>query len=237
MMIEVMPASCSWRSRSEQVRGVLVVQARGRLVQDEQPDVLGQRLGDLDQLLLPDAELADGGDRVLVEAHRAEQPTGLGVGAVPVDEPAPAAPLVAQEDVLGDRQVRHQRELLVDDRDPGALAVPDVGERHRPAVEADLAVVGARRVHPGQHLHERGLAGAVLAADRVDLAAAHRERHVLQRLHAGEGHGDAAHLQDRVGCAVGLVVRVVSDRGEGRPGGVPPGRSSSDRGQPAACPS
>ena len=40
----------------QQVGGVLVVQGRGRLVEDQQLDVLGQRLGDLDQLLLADAE-------------------------------------------------------------------------------------------------------------------------------------------------------------------------------------
>src|SRR3712207_9312318 len=44
-------------------------------------------------------------------------------GLVPVDEPAPATALVAEEDVLGDRQVGHQGELLVDDHDPDVLAV------------------------------------------------------------------------------------------------------------------
>ena len=38
----------------------------------------------------------------------------------------PAACLVAEEDVLGDRQVGDQRELLVDDHDAGCLAVADV---------------------------------------------------------------------------------------------------------------
>ena len=66
-------------------------------------------------------------------------------------------------------------------------------------------VVGAVRVHPRQHLHQRRLAGAVLAADRVDLAAAHRQVDVLQRLDAGEGLGDPAHLQDVVGHDVLLT--------------------------------
>ena len=36
------------------------------------------------------------------------------------------ARLVAEEDVLGDRQLGHQRQLLVDDHDAGVLAVADV---------------------------------------------------------------------------------------------------------------
>ena len=47
------------------------------------------------------------------------------------------------------------------------------------AVVDDLAVVAAGRVDPGQHLHQRRLAGAVLTADRVDLAAADVQGDVL----------------------------------------------------------
>ena len=80
IMIEVMPLLLQLAEQAEQVRGVVVVQRGGRLVQDEQLHVLGQRLGDLDQLLLADAELADRGRRVLVEADPAEQLGRVGVG-------------------------------------------------------------------------------------------------------------------------------------------------------------
>ena len=43
----------------EQRRAVVLVQAGGRLVEDQQPHPLGQRLGDLHQLLLADAEIGD----------------------------------------------------------------------------------------------------------------------------------------------------------------------------------
>src|SRR6185312_10888526 len=76
--------------------------------------------------------------------------------------------------------------------------VPDTVEADRGAVEDDLAVVAAGGVDAGEHLHQRRLACAVLAADRVDLAPADRQAHVLQRLDAGEGLGDGAHLQDEV---------------------------------------
>ena len=67
---------------------------------------------------------------------------------------------------------------------------------HQLAVEVDLAVVGAGRVHARQDLHQGGLAGAVLPADRVDLAAANRHRDVRERLDARELLGDVAHLED-----------------------------------------
>ena len=43
----------------QQVLAVVFVQGRGRLVQDQQLDVLAQRLGDFDQLLLADAQVLD----------------------------------------------------------------------------------------------------------------------------------------------------------------------------------
>ena len=71
--------------------------------------------------------------------------------------------LVAEEDVLGDRQQRHQRQFLVDDDDAELLAVGDAREAALLALEDDLAVVGAVRIDAAQHLHQRRLAGAVLA--------------------------------------------------------------------------
>ena len=57
---------------------------------------------------------------------------------LPVDDAA-AGRLVAEEDVLGDRQLGDQRELLVDDHDAGVLAGADVAEL------ALLALVDDRR--------------------------------------------------------------------------------------------
>jgi hypothetical protein len=86
----------------------------------------------------------------------------------------------------------------VDDHDADGLTVADAAEVHRLAVEHDLAVVAAGRVHAGQHLHEGGLAGAVLPADGVDLPAPDVERHVRERRHTGKSLGDAAHLEQYV---------------------------------------
>jgi hypothetical protein len=56
----------------EKVSAVLVVQRRGRLVQDEQLHSFGQRLGDLDELLLADTDVGDAGPRALVETDPVE---------------------------------------------------------------------------------------------------------------------------------------------------------------------
>ena len=65
------------------------------------------------------------------------------------------------------------------------------------AVEQDLALVG--RGQPVEDVHERGLAGAVLAEQGVDLARADVEVDVVVGDHARVALGDAAHLERRRG--------------------------------------
>ena len=55
---------------------------------------------------------------------------------------------------------------------PGAHGVARAGEGDRDVVDEDLAVVGV--VEPVQHVHERALAGTVLAEQRVDLTGLDR---------------------------------------------------------------
>ena len=62
-------------------------------------------------------------------------------------------------------------------------------------VDPDLAAVG--RVHAGEDLHERRLAGAVLPHDRVDLARVAVEPDAVEHLDAEEALADVAHLQQR----------------------------------------
>ena len=132
---------------------------------------------------------------ILLEADLLEQRAGARLVGIPVDD-AEFGVLVAEEDVLGDRQHRHQRQLLVDDDDAQMLAVVDAFEMAiLPAID-DLAVIGAGRIDARQHLHQRRLAGAVLADHGMDLAFLDAEVDVRQRLHARERLGDVAHLED-----------------------------------------
>ena len=58
------------------------------------------------------------------------------------------------------------------------------GERKSdvPAAHADAALVGS--IHAGKHVHERALAGPVLAQQGMDLAGADVEVHVVVGEHA-----------------------------------------------------
>ena len=116
------PLRLQLKHQVEQGIAVALVQAGGRLVEDHQLDVLRQRLRDLDQLLFADAKVADQRLGRFHQPDPSQQHAGLGVGGGPVDE-ARLRLLIAEEEVLGDRKHRRQGELLVDDADPGVLAV------------------------------------------------------------------------------------------------------------------
>ncbi len=76
--------------------------------------------------------------------------------------------LAAQEDVLVDAQVPGQRQVLVDHLDAERAGVGRAAEADGLAFDEDLA--GARRMEAGEALHERRLAGAVVAHDAEYLA-------------------------------------------------------------------
>ena len=175
-----------------------VVERGGRLVHDEHLRVERQRLGDLDHLLAGDREPLDGLRRVEREAEPVEQLLRAPVQRAVVEEDARAALLAADEDVLRDREVGHQVELLVDDADALLLGVPRPVEHELVPVHAEHAGVG--RVDAGEQLHERRLAGAVLADEREHLAEAQLEVHVVERLHAGESLAHALQFEERGGC-------------------------------------
>ena len=79
---------------------------------------------------------AEQGARVDVEVSAVEQLGRLAAHGAPVDA-AEAAGLAAEHDVLGDREVRQEVDLLVDGADAGGLRRGGAGERHGLAVEHD----------------------------------------------------------------------------------------------------
>ena len=84
----------------------------------------------------------------------------------------------AEHDVLQHRQAFGEREVLVHHADAGLERGLRRARRQRPqravrAGHADRALVG--HVVAEQDVHQRGLAGAVLAEQREDLAAAQLE--------------------------------------------------------------
>jgi hypothetical protein len=147
----------------------------GRLVHADEVGPLGERLGDLGDLLVGDREPADvrGGGEVL-DAEVGEGLGGGGDHGAAVDEAAPLG-FAAEVDVLGDGELGQEVELLEHRGDPGVLGLEGVGEGDGAAAQLDGAGVGG--VDAGEDLHERGLAGAVLPHQCVDLPLVHREVH------------------------------------------------------------
>ncbi len=144
-----------------------------------------QHAGDLDQLLQPDREVAEPRHRIDVDAEAGELLAGLARHAPPLHEAEPVGRLVAQEHVLGHRQVGRDAELLMHHGDAGRVRVAHRAEVRLLAVEQEAA--GEIGVHAGDDLHQRAFAGAVLADETVDLAGREREIDTTKRLDAAEG--------------------------------------------------
>ena len=98
--------------------------------------------------------------------------------------------LGAEHDVLEHGQVVGQHEVLEDHADAELDGVGGRAHRAPRAVDLDGAVVGL--LHAVQDLHQRRLAGAVLAHDRVHRAGTDVDVDVVVGDHAGEPLADAA---------------------------------------------
>ena len=161
---------------------------RGGFVENEYLRPAVEHLQDLHALPLAHAQRAD--QVVDVERHAQRRrefgETRLGRGRV---DPSTAADwFVAEDDVLEDRQVVGQFEVLVHHPDTCGDGIGGGLERDSPAVDGDRSFVGL--VHAVQRLHEGGLARTVLADDGVDGAGSNPQRHVVVGHHTREAFGD-----------------------------------------------
>ena len=211
----------------EQPTRLQVRERGGRLVEDQHLGLGGDGLQDLHHLLRGRAERAHRRGRIEpLEIEQGEELARLAVQQGEVDVPEPLHRLAVREDVLGDAQRRHQRELLEDDGDPVADGFLRGRERHRAPVEEDRSLV--RLVNAGQGEHERALAGAVLPHHRVGLARPDAQVHAVQRAHAREGLHDVARLEHEFGhVSLGTwpaPPRCGDDRGSRR-AAAPPARA------------
>ncbi len=168
-------------------------QHRGRLVEDEDLGLSEQRLDELHPLLLTDRQVADQCVGVDVEAVALGDLDDACSCGGHVEEGA-VGDLVAEHHVLGHREHRDQLEVLVHHPDPERDRICRTRERHRLPAHQDLAP--RRLVQAEEHVHQRALAGSVLAEQAMDLALVQGEVDVLVRDDAGELLGDAPRLED-----------------------------------------
>ena len=178
----------------EQLLHLTPVQARGRLIEDEHLRVEHHGAADGHELLNGDRVAREHGAGVDRESETLQVPRRLAVRGLPVD--AAAAPrLVAEHDVLADREVRAEVDLLIDGGDARILRVGGAAEAARLTAHDDPARIHG--VDAGEGFDERRLAGAVLTHQGVDLARPEREVDGIQGEDAGESDGDPGHFDDR----------------------------------------
>ncbi len=200
-------ARCQARDRGEQLADFPLAQGRCRLVHHQQPGIVRQRPRHFHHLLLRQPEAVH--RRVAIDRHAQAIENTACISPHPpeVDDTGPARRRLAEKDVLGDGEVRHEAQLLIDGADPEPSRSQRAAELDRSAVEEDLAGVGSHRA--AEDLHQRRLAGAVFAKDDVHFAGAHVQAGVVQGARAGIALRDPAHLQDR------LQIPMVAGAGHG----------------------
>ena len=181
----------------EQLVGLLRGEHRGRLVQDQQVDVAGERLDDLHPLLRADRQVLHQGvrvDRQAVALGGLEDVAAAAAAVQPAERAAPGL-LGAERDVLRDREDGHQHEVLVHHADAGRDGVPRAAEGPRLAVHQDLALV--RLQQAVELVHQGRLARAVLAEQRVHLAGLDGQVDVVVGHQVAEALGDAAQFESQ----------------------------------------
>jgi len=105
--------------------------------------------------------------------------------------------LCAEDDVLEDGEVVGEHEVLEHHADTGLDGLDRALQCGLRAVDRDRALVGL--LHPVEDLHQRRLAGTVLADDGVNRAPADAEGDVAVGDHSGKTLGDALQFDGEVG--------------------------------------
>ena len=166
----------------EQPGDLAIFQRGGRLVENEHAAAAAQRLGDGDDLLLGEAELPHRQIGVRRKVERRELRARLFAHPRAIDQRHAEQPphrRIAQRQVLGDRQSRHELQLLRDSDDAGCDGVMRARQMAFPAADRHLPVV--RPNDAAEDAHKRRFAGAILADQRVNLTRHHLETDAIKR--------------------------------------------------------
>jgi hypothetical protein len=176
--------------RREQRIGLLRGEDGGGLVQDQQLRVLHQAAHDLDPLPLAHRELPDLAARLERQAIGAR-----GRGEAFGDARQRRGLVEGERHVLGDCHRLEQGEVLEHHPDAEPARGARARQRDGRAVPQDAS--GIRLEQAVEDLHQRGLARAVLAEQRVDLARHHREVHGVVRHERAEALDELTGLDER----------------------------------------
>ncbi len=85
--------------------------------------------------------------------------------------------LHAQDNILGDRIILNQLEVLVNHTDSQGCRIPGGAELHLLASDSDFALVGP--VKAEENVHQGGLAGPIFTQDRENFTLSDSKRNIV----------------------------------------------------------
>src|SRR3990172_1329283 len=109
----------------------------------------------------------------------------------------------SQKNVFADTQLGNEHEFLVDDVDAELMSLVRGLDLNWPALPKHSPAVCL--ITTRNNLHECGLAGAVLADQRVNLARTHIERHIVEYGNTAEGLCDVLHPENTIHLVLCLI--------------------------------
>ena len=176
---------------AEQALGLVLRQRRGRLIERQHLQAPAKSAHDLHELTLSRTEIARSGPwaEVVLEAEFGEHAPRAAREIGAIEEHPVDAAKIAEEQILGDRQIGDDVRLLMDDPNSKRVGVGGRPERLLNAPRRQGPLVGP--IDAFEDANERRLSGAVLAHEREDFARSHRERHVVERADHPETLRDA----------------------------------------------
>ena len=181
---------------AEQRLNLVGSQRRGGLVQNQHLAVGADSLGDFHRLHLRHAQLAQLLLGVEVHAHPLQQGGGVLIHFFMIHHREGTeflGGIAAKIDVFCHTAGGHGLKLLVHHGDALAQRVQGIGDVHLLALVVDLALI--HLVNAEHTFHQRGLACAVFAHQRMHMSGLQLELGMVQRLHTREGFDHAFHLQ------------------------------------------
>ncbi len=192
-------------------------QTREGFVQQQQLRVSGQRDGDLQQPLLAVRQIGAGFGRAILQPDRGQQRPGAGVDRLERVGIAPQAVLVRAAGLHRDAHVLERRQVAEHAEDLERTAEPEadatVHRQMRDVVAIEHDPTGIRAEQSGQHVEQRGFAGAVRADQAVQPVGMHIELDIRRHDQRAESLVQTAHRQDRL---VRRACRVARRRGTAR---------------------
>ena len=177
----------------EQAVDLLGRQHGGGLIQDEDIRTAVEHLDDFHRLLLGDGHIVD-----LLLGINMETVflSDLGNAGIDVLQIVPALLVHAQHNVFGGGKQIHQLEVLMNHADFQVKGVLRGADDHFLPALKDLALI--REVDAGDHVHQGGLAAAVLTENGQDLTLVHIQVNIVVGHNAAKPLGNAAHAESNL---------------------------------------